>query len=804
MSNQIERLKLELNLQFPERRQVIDGVLIAVLCSEHVLLLGPPGTAKSALIRAIAGAFQASYFERLLTKFSTPEELFGPISLRALEQDRFARVVTGKLPEAEFAFVDEVFKANSSILNSLLSLMNERIFHNDGSPIRCPLVTLFGASNELPEGKELEAMFDRFLLRFDVDYLLRPASLRLVLAGSEPTVSTQLSMGDLKSAQQEVARVKVTDDTVDALIAIRDACKAEGIVASDRRWKKSLKAVQATAFMTGAIETCPEDLSVLIDSLWREPKERSKVARLVGRLADPVSTQATEVLDAARETAQKVSTMQNVGDRKDFITHAAQALHAFKQQESRLNELAKGAGKRAHGTISDALTEIRSLHAEMARAVSQGLGLGMRSVKVMNRLIFDVPRWSLFLHRDSRGLPSAEPHDDGLLRFGDELFERLYTGSAEPLTGRGGDARLKGWAEGLHQTCDQLPAFQRLSNEVRGDSFSAALATEKLLEELGPSLPRKPDAPAPSPQALRRMVGRGSEKAASAVEEARESLDGLAGVSWGSGSMTAEGQTSPAARTLADRLRQDQRLRRIAALAGRFKRIALQKHRSRVNHGADELSDIEQGADLGRLLPSELSRLTHPLQRLAFLRDFSERRCMQYQLRGAEALGKGPLVVCLDKSGSMDGARDVWATAVALALLEVARRERRAFALLCFDGAVKFETVVEAGGPLPEAALSVGCAGGTSIAAALGRGLDLIRTGPRGLRKSDVVLITDGGSDVEPAAGLRTIAAAFGASIFGLGIGVEADVLQPWCDEVQLVRDLDGVSDEIAGKLFTV
>src|SRR3954467_12913529 len=151
-SQQIQQLRIDLARRFPERRQVIDGAVCSVLASEHVLLLGPPGTAKSALARAIAQAFSGVYCERLLTKCSTPEELFGAISLKALEQDRFARVVTGKLPEAEFAFVDEVFKANSAILNSLLTLVNERMFHNDGQPVACPLVSMFGASNELPEG----------------------------------------------------------------------------------------------------------------------------------------------------------------------------------------------------------------------------------------------------------------------------------------------------------------------------------------------------------------------------------------------------------------------------------------------------------------------------------------------------------------------------------------------------------------------------------------------------------------------------------------------------------------------------
>src|SRR6476646_691222 len=140
-------VRTELVAAFPERETVIDGALAATVAGEHVLLLGPPGTGKSALVRALAAVFQGRYFEALLTKFSTPEELFGPISLKALEQDRFERVVAGKLPEAEFAFVDECFKANSAILNSLLTLINERVFHNDGQPVKVPLVTMFGASN---------------------------------------------------------------------------------------------------------------------------------------------------------------------------------------------------------------------------------------------------------------------------------------------------------------------------------------------------------------------------------------------------------------------------------------------------------------------------------------------------------------------------------------------------------------------------------------------------------------------------------------------------------------------------------
>ena len=375
MTQAIEDLRSDLSAIFPERREVIDGALCAILAREHVLLLGPPGTAKSALVRAIARAFGGSYFEALVTRFTTPDEICGPISLKALEQDRFMRVTTGKLPEAQVAFLDEIWKSSSALLNTLLTILNERVYHNDGAPVPCPLVTLFGASNELPDGRDLEALFDRFAMRFHVPYLLRETSMKAMLRAPDPVPSVSLDMPALEQAQWATAKVKVTDATIDALIAIREACRAEGIVASDRRWKRSLKLAKASAYLAGERQTGPEDLVVLTDSLWREPKDRPKVARIVGKLSDPVAAQATEVLDAARETAQKVASVK-AGDRKAYISQAAQAIDAFGQQQRRLADLAKSAGKRAKAAIADATADIAVMHGELARAVSAGLGLG--------------------------------------------------------------------------------------------------------------------------------------------------------------------------------------------------------------------------------------------------------------------------------------------------------------------------------------------------------------------------------------------------------------------------------------------
>lgn len=373
-AQKLRDLRQDLTSSFRERQQVIDGCLAAVLAGEHVLLLGPPGTAKSALARSVAQAFSGRYFEWLLTKFSTPDELFGPVSLKSLEADRFERITAGKLPEAEVGFIDEVFRANSAILNSLLTLMNERVYHNGGAPLCSPLVTLFGASNDLPEGRELEAVFDRFLLRFDVPYLVQLASLRDVLLAADPVSTVRLSMEELRAAQAAAAQVLVTPETIDGLLAIRDACQADGIVASDRRWKKGLKLVRASAWMMGEDRTSPEDLAVLVDSLWREPKERSKVARIVGQQADPIGAQAQEVLEAARETMASVVQLK-AGERSDYIGGAVKAMDTFIAQKNKLTELRAAAGKRGKIVIADALAEVQGMHAEVKRVASESLGI---------------------------------------------------------------------------------------------------------------------------------------------------------------------------------------------------------------------------------------------------------------------------------------------------------------------------------------------------------------------------------------------------------------------------------------------
>src|SRR5271167_2023522 len=189
MSDTVSRLRSEvtdvLKRRFVGRDEVVDLMAVATVAGEHLFLLGPPGTAKSALIRQFASAVRGRYFEYLLTRFSEPNEIFGPIDLVRLREGTVATVTTGMLPEGEFVFLDELFNANSAILNNLLTVLNERVYRRGVEVHQLPLLSLFAASNHLPEDDALRALFDRFLLRAHVDNLNRDQLPRLLDAGWE-------------------------------------------------------------------------------------------------------------------------------------------------------------------------------------------------------------------------------------------------------------------------------------------------------------------------------------------------------------------------------------------------------------------------------------------------------------------------------------------------------------------------------------------------------------------------------------------------------------------------------------------
>ena len=298
----LARLREELQQAFVERSELIDGALAAVLASQHVLVIGPPGTAKSMLANELCCRFAgANYFQWLLTKFTTPEELFGAVSLRALEQDSYRRVTSRKLPEAHVAFLDEVFKASSSILNAILTLMNERVFHNGQEPVRVPLLSLFGASNELPEDEDLVALFDRFLLRFVVDYIAEDFRFLKMLQAVPPAERTVLTLEELGRMQAEAGALPVPAHIYRALADVRRELKKRSVVASDRRYRQSLGLLKALAYLRGRAVVSEADLLFLEHVLWRDPGERPDVRAVLCQLIYGYEDEVQELLYQTRE-----------------------------------------------------------------------------------------------------------------------------------------------------------------------------------------------------------------------------------------------------------------------------------------------------------------------------------------------------------------------------------------------------------------------------------------------------------------------------------------------------------------------
>lgn len=295
-------MEREMNQAHFERPEVIRSLLVALLARQHIVLLGPPGTGKSRLVRDLCQRIVGQFFEWQLTRMSTPEELFGPISLQGLQQDRYRRIATGKLPEADIAYLDETFKASSAILNTLLASMNERVFYNDGQAVPMPLQMLVGASNELPEDREeLGALWDRFLIRHVVGYVKEPGSFTALLgAVAKPAAKTTVSVADLAQAQQAVAQVDVTA-VLPFIAQLRGELLKMGIVASDRRWRQSVGVIQAQAWMNGHAVADANDVTILQHVLWDEPDQRLPVAKAVLTLISPFDQEAQDILDDAKD-----------------------------------------------------------------------------------------------------------------------------------------------------------------------------------------------------------------------------------------------------------------------------------------------------------------------------------------------------------------------------------------------------------------------------------------------------------------------------------------------------------------------
>lgn len=253
---------------FVGKDEIIDLLAIALIARENAFLYGPPGTAKSAIVRGLSSCIkEGKNFEYLLTRFTEPNEIFGPFDIRKLKEGELATNVEGMMPEASMVFLDEIFNANSAILNSLLMALNEKVFRRGKETFQLPALMFVGASNVIPEDETLHALLDRFLIRIKCDYV-EPEQLESVLlagrkiesghSGEVPTITPQ----EIISLQQECQQIDlspVRTKYVELVHSLRNA----GVKVSDRRAVKCQNLLAASALLAGRVEVLHSDLWVL-------------------------------------------------------------------------------------------------------------------------------------------------------------------------------------------------------------------------------------------------------------------------------------------------------------------------------------------------------------------------------------------------------------------------------------------------------------------------------------------------------------------------------------------------------------
>jgi MoxR-like ATPase len=286
----INTFKAELERPFVGREEEVLVITLALMTAEHAILVGEPGTAKSALARRAADLLNARFFKYLLTKFTEPDELLGPLDIQAFKEGRYARIMKNKLPDAEVAFLDEIFNASSAILNTLLTLLNERVVYDGFNEIKVPVWSVIAASNSVPEDPEYQALYDRFLLRHFVKPVsedkwerLLDAAWRIEVEGyraSQPV----LTMSDLAEIHSLVLKVDVSR-IKQVLVKMYAELEDQGVHLTDRRKGKALKVIAAHSLLSGRMVSTEEDLFVL---KYVAPHSREDVDKVYAVLLEEI------------------------------------------------------------------------------------------------------------------------------------------------------------------------------------------------------------------------------------------------------------------------------------------------------------------------------------------------------------------------------------------------------------------------------------------------------------------------------------------------------------------------------------
>src|ERR1022692_2186587 len=293
IGQKIREVGRALDARYLDKAELVRLLLVTLVAGEHMLIVGPPGTAKSALVRHLARLIDARYFEYLLTRFSEPNEIFGPIDIKAFREGTYVRRVEAMLPDADIVFLDEIFKSNSAILNALLSILNERRFFTGSRSIRVPLSSLYGATNEVPNDDALSAVFDRFLVRassenldsFHFHGLIErglAAEVEALAGGLEAVAQPLITLAELRTLQAGLARqLQFPEEFLARYKGLVFQIRSEGVTLSDRRVVKLLKLFAASALVDGRPTVNEGDFFVL-RHVWDRVDPTALVAAIVG------------------------------------------------------------------------------------------------------------------------------------------------------------------------------------------------------------------------------------------------------------------------------------------------------------------------------------------------------------------------------------------------------------------------------------------------------------------------------------------------------------------------------------------
>ena len=356
MLERFKQLLGEMNRGIYEKETEISLSLLAALAGESIILLGPPGVAKSMVARQLKTAFrEAQSFEYLMSRFSTPDEIFGPVSIQKLKtSDTYERAVEGYLPTADVVFLDEIWKAGPAIQNTLLTVINEKIFRNGNREMHLRLKLLVAASNELPaKGEGLEALWDRFVIRIESRPIKLEKNFRAMLLevkseeqrtsevkSEERGVKEQSSAAEGKANSnaitaeeyagwtERIDKIGVKIEVLDAISAIRkslravnvdEAAERRNIYVSDRRWKNIVRLLRTSAFMQDREEVDICDLLPIYHCLWQEPEERDAIRNIVIRaLFSPFADKLVEMKNALAEDIKYHRVRRNPEDGRDY------------------------------------------------------------------------------------------------------------------------------------------------------------------------------------------------------------------------------------------------------------------------------------------------------------------------------------------------------------------------------------------------------------------------------------------------------------------------------------------------------